>query len=108
MTEVKTPPAHPGEVLGYELFRRGLNQRQAARLLGVSYALIGRIINGMHGVSTTLAYRLELAGVGAAVEWLAWQAEYDLWRVSFLNFSDVQPFPPPFVTAPEPVYAIGD
>lgn len=108
ITSVKTPPAHPGEHLGYELFRRGLSQSDAARLLAVNPAVIGRSVRGINPLSTSLAHRLELAGVGKAAEWLAWQAEYDLYRVSFLNFSDVQPFPPPFVVAPEPVYTGND
>lgn len=94
MTDVKTPPAHPGEHLGYEIFRRGMTQSDAARLLAVNPAVIGRCVRGINPLSTGLAHRLELAGVGKAAEWLAMQAEYDLWRVSFLNFSDVQPFPP--------------
>lgn len=99
MTKIYTPPAHPGEALGYELFRRGLTQAEAARLLGISAGIIGRILRETAGIAPTIAHRLELAGVGKAAEWLAMQNAFDLWRASFLNYSDVQPFPPRDVPA---------
>lgn len=94
MSKIFTPPAHPGELLGEELFRRGMTQSDASRLLGLNRPVVGRIVRGVHAVSPSVALRLELAGCGTAKEWLALQADYDLYRVSFLNFSDVEPFPP--------------
>lgn len=94
MTKIKTPPASPGETLGYELFRRGMTQSDAARLLAVNPAVIGHCVRGINTLSTSLAYRLELAGVGTALQWLAWQAEYDLYTASLLDYSGVKPFPP--------------
>lgn len=99
MTTVYTPPAHPGEALGYELFRRGLTQAEAARLLGVNAAVLSRIVREVGSISPTVAHRLELAGVGKAADWLMMQNHFDLWRASFLNYSDVQPFPPRDVPA---------
>ncbi|HGA8481219.1 TPA: HigA family addiction module antitoxin [Salmonella enterica subsp. enterica serovar Virchow] len=94
MTEIYTPPAHPGELLGEELFRRGLSATHAARLLALNPAVVQRVVRGRNALTPSVAHRLELAGVGTAREWLDQQAQYDLWRLSFLNFSDVQPFPP--------------
>lgn len=93
MTNIKTPPAHPGEHLEYKLFRRGMTQSDAARKLGIRSPVLNRCIREIHPLSTTLAIRLERAGVGKAVQWLAWQTEYDLYRASFMCFSDVHPFP---------------
>ncbi|WP_225760219.1 HigA family addiction module antitoxin [Leclercia sp. Marseille-Q4284] len=93
MTEVFTPPPHPGEILGEELFMRGLNQSEAARLLGLRKAVVCRLVNQVYGLSPSVAYRLEKAGLYTAFYWLKLQAEYDIWRMSLLNFSDVQTFP---------------
>ncbi|MJS61857.1 addiction module antidote protein, HigA family [Salmonella enterica subsp. enterica] len=94
MTEIYTPPAHPGEALGEELFRRGMTYKQAADLLGLNPAVVQRAVSGRNALMPSVAYRLELAGVGTAREWLDLQAQYTVWQLSLLNYSDVQPFPP--------------
>ena len=72
-------PTHPGEILKSELTEGyGLTIEAAAKNLGVCRATLSRVFNKRTAVSTDLAYRLELAGVGTAKFWLDVQTNYDL------------------------------
>lgn len=102
MAEIYTPPAHPGELIGEELYRRGMTSKLAAELLGVKVVPLRRIITGHCKLSPEIAYRLELAGVGTMREWLMRQVEYNLWVVSISKEFDVKPFPP---VMPEKIHA---
>ena len=76
-------PPHPGESLREDVLPAiGMNVSSLARHLGYSRGQLSAVINGRAALSADLAYRLELAGLGAARQYLAEQAAYDLWQAA--------------------------
>jgi addiction module HigA family antidote len=76
-------PPHPGESLREDVLPAlSLSVTALAKHLGYSRGQLSKVINGKASISTELAHRLELAGLGAARVWLAQQATFDLWQVS--------------------------
>lgn len=74
-------PVHPGEILREDVFEPlEIGVKAAAEHLGVSRVQLSRVLNLHAGISTELAMRLEKAGVSTARQWLAVQANYDLWK----------------------------
>ncbi|UUZ44961.1 HigA family addiction module antitoxin [Janibacter limosus] len=72
-------PVHPGEILREDVLADlGLTVSEAANRLGVSRVSLSRVLHGHAGISSTLAIRLEAAGVGTASSWLAMQSAHDL------------------------------
>ncbi|MBH3458571.1 HigA family addiction module antitoxin [Pseudomonas putida] len=60
----------------------GLSVSALARHLGYSRGQLSTVMNGRAAISADLAYRLELAGLGSARQYLAEQAAYDLWQAA--------------------------
>nr|WP_157140634.1 HigA family addiction module antitoxin [Paraburkholderia graminis] len=78
MSDMRNPP-HPGEMIKRDvLVPLGISITEAAQRLGITYAMLSRLINGHFGISVELAMRLEKAGVSTARFWLALQAVYDI------------------------------
>ncbi|WP_397458539.1 HigA family addiction module antitoxin [Pseudomonas asplenii] len=74
-------PPHPGEALREDVLPAvGLSVAALARHLGYSRGQLSTVLNGHAAISADLAYRLELAGLGSARQYLAEQAAYDLWQ----------------------------
>ena len=72
-------PVHPGEILREDVLADlGLTVSEAANRLGVSRVSLSRVLHGHARISSTLAIRLEAAGVGTASSWLAMQSAHDL------------------------------
>lgn len=71
-------PAHPGRVLKESIDARKLSVRAAADLLGVSAALLSRILAGRTSLSPRVALGIERAGWTNADVWVRMQASYDL------------------------------
>lgn len=75
-------PPHPGESLREDVLPAiGMSVSELARHLGYSRGQLSTVLNGRAAISAELAYRLELAGLGAARQYLAEQAAYDLWQL---------------------------
>jgi antitoxin HigA-1 len=88
---MKKPP-HPGELLGEDVLGElELTVAEAAARLGVSRVMLSRVIHGHSRVGPDLAIRLERAGVGTALAWMAMQTNYDLARELDGKTHDVQP-----------------
>ncbi|MFV5215125.1 HigA family addiction module antitoxin [Azonexus caeni] len=78
-------PPHPGETLRDDVLPAlGLTVTDAAAQLGVSRAVLSRVLNGRTAISPTMALRIEgwlgIENGGSADAWLAQQTAYDLWQ----------------------------
>lgn len=84
MTTMHNPP-HPGEVLRDDVLP-GLNltTTEAARQLGVTRAMLSRILNGHAAISPQMALRIEkwlgVENGGRAEMWAGMQLDYDMWQ----------------------------
>jgi antitoxin HigA-1 len=78
---VDRPPTHPGEILRDDVLPAlNMSVSTAATQLGVSRAMLHRILSGTHGVSPNMALRLgKFCGNGPEL-WLNMQRAYDLWH----------------------------
>ena len=79
--DMERPPTHPGEILRDDVLP-ALNMpvSTAATQLGVSRAMLHRILSGTHGVSPNMALRLgKFCGNGPEL-WLNMQRSFDLWH----------------------------
>ncbi|MFP9230719.1 HigA family addiction module antitoxin [Pectobacterium cacticida] len=74
-------PPHPGEALREDVLP-AINMTVAglARHIGYSRGQLSTVLNCRAAITADLAYRLELAGLGKAHQYLAEQAAYDLWQ----------------------------
>ncbi len=78
---VDRAPTHPGEILREDVLP-ALNMpvSTAATQLGVSRAMLHRILSGTHGISPNMALRLgKFCGNGPEL-WLNMQRAHDLWH----------------------------
>lgn len=74
-------PPHPGEILREDVLPSlGLTVTQLAEHLGYSRGHLSTVLNGHAAIKADLALRLELAGLSTGRQWLAMQANYDLWQ----------------------------
>lgn len=78
-------PPHPGELLREDVLPAlGLSVTEAARQLGVTRAMLSRILHGHAGISPEMAVRIErwlgVENGGRAELWAGMQLDYDLWR----------------------------
>jgi antitoxin HigA-1 len=75
------PPTHPGEILREDVLPAlKMAVSTAAAQLGVSRAMLHRILSGTHGVSPNMALRLgKFCGNGPEL-WLNMQRAHDLWH----------------------------
>jgi addiction module HigA family antidote len=74
-------PPHPGEALREDVLPEiGMNLSQLAQHIGYAADSVADVLNGQAPITADLAYRLELAGIGRARQYLAEQAAYDLWQ----------------------------
>ncbi|GGG59870.1 transcriptional regulator [Pseudohongiella nitratireducens] len=81
---MKNPP-HPGELIREDVIEElGLSVTEAAESLRMSRVALSRVLNCRAAISSDLALRLELAGVGSASAWLAMQVNYDLAQARLL------------------------
>jgi antitoxin HigA-1 len=79
--DANRPPTHPGEILREDVLP-ALNMpvSKAAAQLGISRAMLHRILSGTHGVSPNMALRLgKFCGNGPEL-WLNMQRAHDLWH----------------------------
>ncbi|VWD50567.1 LacI family transcriptional regulator [Burkholderia lata] len=84
MTRICNPP-HPGEALRDDVLPAfGLTVTEAAAQLGVTRAVLSRILHGHAGISPEMALRLEAwlgeDSGGRADLWLAQQVGFDFWQ----------------------------
>jgi addiction module HigA family antidote len=75
-------PLHPGEIIR-ELYLKplGLTVTEAAKGLGISRNTLSDLLNGKHGISAEMAYRLAKAFGSTPESWLNLQTIYDLAQV---------------------------
>jgi antitoxin HigA-1 len=88
------PPTHPGEILREDVLP-ALNMAvsTAAMQLGVSRAMLHRILSGTHGVSPNMALRLgKFCGNGPEL-WLNMQRAHDLWHAEREMRSELSKIP---------------
>ena len=73
-------PPHPGTVLRDYL--ANVSVTAAAMHLGVTRAMLSRILNGNAGISAEMSLSLSEA-LGTSPElWIGMQSQYDLWNAS--------------------------
>ena len=79
---MKAPP-HPGIGLRQEIeaIDPPMSIAETADALGVSRQQLYRVLSGDSAISSEMAYRLELAGLGKAEFWLRLQNHHDLARI---------------------------
>jgi antitoxin HigA-1 len=89
-------PAHPGRVFLEDfLTPLGLTQKEAARLLRVSYPRMNEIINGKRRVTPETALRLARLTNTDAESWLNLQQAVDLWdALNSPELEDIQKISP--------------
>lgn len=82
MTNKKSPPISPAEMLKKELEKRNLSQRALAKELGGTWTppKVNDIITGKRGISESSALDLEAALKIPAEKWLKCQMERRLWE----------------------------
>ena len=92
MIHTKTIAIPPGETIKEQLEDRHLNQKDLARMTGLSEKHVSRLIHGLVALTPETAARLEQAIEVPARFWLALEAGYraDLLKVQQENMS-VQP-----------------
>lgn len=74
-------PPHPGEFINeVYLEPNKITGRELAVVLGVSPSTLNRVLNGLSGVSPSMALRLSKALGRSPESWLAMQSNYDLWH----------------------------
>jgi len=82
-------PAHPGKVFLEEFLRPlELTQKEAARLLRISYPRMNEIVNGKRRVTPETALRVARLTGTDAESWLNLQQAVDLWDT--LNSAEVR------------------
>lgn len=84
MTTMHNPP-HPGEVLRDDVLpAMNLTTTEAAKQLGVTRAMLSRILNGHAAISPKMALRIEkwlgVENGGRAEMWAGMQLDYDMWQ----------------------------
>lgn len=84
MSEMHNPP-HPGLTLRDDVLPAlGLQVGEAAAQLGVDRTTLSKVLHGRAAISPAMALRIERwlgrDRGGAAEQWLAQQAAYDLWQ----------------------------
>jgi addiction module HigA family antidote len=79
MSEIKTPPVHPGEILLEDFLKPlRISQYRLAKEINVYPRRINEIVRGKRGISAETALRLaQFFGTSPEV-WLNLQAHYDL------------------------------
>lgn len=79
MSKDKAQPLHPGEILRKDFMEpAGLSATALAKALGVTPPRINDILRKRRGITGDTALRLARYFGGEALDWLHWQAEYDL------------------------------
>lgn len=78
-TEIYNPP-HPGAMLQEWLDGLNTSVTQFAKHIGVSRAMLSRIVNGRSAVTAEMALRLSAALGDRPGIWLDLQSQYDLWQ----------------------------
>jgi addiction module HigA family antidote len=73
-------PAHPGEVLAGWIADLGLSVTAFAAHVGVSRAMLSRILNGHAAVTADMDLRLSEALGTSPGFWLQTQTQRDLWQ----------------------------
>ena len=77
MAQMYNPP-HPGEILKECLSKMVVTD--TAKRLGVTRVTLSRVLNGVSGISTDMALRLE-AALGTSPEmWMGLQSAFELWK----------------------------
>lgn len=84
MNKMFNPP-HPAAILREDILPElKMTVTEAAQQLGITRAMLSRVLNEHAGITPEMALRLEAwLGVdngGAADVWLAQQSAYDLWQ----------------------------
>ena len=71
-------PCHPGEILRDCIRESGQTVGGAAKRIGISRAMLNRILSGQGRISARLALILERMGWANGETWLRMQAAFDL------------------------------
>lgn len=71
-------PPHPGEILREWLTE--VTVTDAATALGITRAMLSRILNGAAAISADMDVRLSKALGTSPGHWLSLQTDYDLWQ----------------------------
>jgi addiction module HigA family antidote len=71
-------PPHPGEIL--RVWLTEVTIIEAAQSLGITRAMLSRILNGAAAISADMDVRLSRALGTSSGHWLGLQSDYDLWR----------------------------
>jgi addiction module HigA family antidote len=79
MSKGTAQPLHPGEILRNDFMGpAGLSAMSLAKALGVTPPRVNDILLKRRGISGDTALRLARYFGGEALDWLHWQAKYDL------------------------------
>lgn len=73
-------PAHPGRLVASAIDAEGWTVTYAAERLGVTRALLSRILHGHAAITAATALRLEALGWSDAEHWMRMQASHDIAR----------------------------
>ena len=88
-------PPHPGETLREDVLPAlELTITEASKQLGVTRAVLSRVLNGKAAISPEMALRIEswlgIENGGQADLWITQQAAYDLWKARKAGVPAVQ------------------
>jgi addiction module HigA family antidote len=89
-------PVHPGKVFLEDFLRPlGITQKEAARLLGISYPRMNEIVNGKRTVTPETALRLARLTDTDPESWLNLQQAVDLWdALHSADFKEIEKIKP--------------
>ncbi|MBR0225950.1 MAG: hypothetical protein IJL92_07835 [Thermoguttaceae bacterium] len=72
-------PRHPGDLLLFEITKRGMKQKELAIRTGMSEKHVSTVINGAKTISASFARRLDIALGAESGTWSKHQADYDIY-----------------------------
>ena len=78
-------PPHPGEILREDVLPAlGLTVTKAATELGISRAMLSRVLNKHDRITPEMALKIErwlgVENGGRAEQWAGMQLQYDMWQ----------------------------
>ncbi len=73
-------PTHPGEIVADAIVELGLTKIALAQALGISRQTLHDLLIEKHGVTASMAVRLEAVLGSSAEFWFNMQAAHELWN----------------------------
>jgi len=73
---------HPGFHLEKLLNEKNINQKELSSKTDIAPSFINNLLNGSKSISVNIAFALEAADLGDALEWLTLQAKWNLYEAS--------------------------